>query len=204
MATLIVVVWTLGSAMGKGILRSLGRIVVGLAAAWVLGMTGGCLSTAQREAADAQHRQLADAPYADKILVKKSEHKLYLLKNGQPIRTYSVSLGINPKGHKEYQGDNRTPEGIYFVDGRNAGSKFYKALHISYPNAKDRLDAARRGMPPGGQIMIHGQPARGPHQDLQGIIQGADWTAGCIAVTNPDIDEIWRYTPSGTPIEIRP
>lgn len=187
-----------------GRLIGLQRVGLGLVAALVLGLAGGCSSTAQKEVAGAQGKAGSDSLLADKILVKKSERKLYLLKNGQPIRTYRVSLGVNPKGPKERQGDNRTPEGFYFLDGRNPESRFYKALHISYPNAKDRLEAASRGVSPGGQIMIHGQPPQGRYRDLQDLLMGADWTAGCIAVTNPEIEEIWRYTANGTPIEIQP
>jgi murein L,D-transpeptidase YafK len=190
--------------MHRGILHGLGWVLAGLVTAVVLGAAGGCSSTAQKEAANAQQGARADAPYADKVLVKKAERKLLLLKDGQPIRTYRVSLGISPKGHKERQGDNRTPEGRYVLDGRNPGSKFHKALHISYPNVSDRLEAAKRGVSPGGQIMIHGQPPRSRYQDLQDILGGADWTAGCIAVTNVEMDEIWRYTANGTPIEIVP
>jgi murein L,D-transpeptidase YafK len=179
------------------------RVGFGLIAALALGVAG-CSSTAHRDVSQTQGGRRTAAPYADKILVKKSERKLYLLKDGQPMRTYRVSLGVNPKGHKERQGDNRTPEGLYFVDGRNPGSRFYKALHISYPNATDRLEASRHGVSPGGQIMIHGLPASARRENLADMVRGADWTAGCIAVTNPEIDEIWRYTPNGTPIEIRP
>jgi murein L,D-transpeptidase YafK len=176
----------------------------GLVVALALGMAGGCSSTAQKDVAQVQGKPRSSSPYADKVLVKKSERKLYLLKDGQPIRTYRVSLGVNPKGHKERQGDNRTPEGLYYINGRNPGSRFYKALHISYPNAKDRVEAAMRGVSPGGQIMIHGQPAASRIQDLQDVLRGADWTAGCIAVTNAEIEEIWGYTTNGTPIEIQP
>ena len=122
-----------------------------------LGGLSGCSSTSQNN----KDQVNVNSP-ADKILVKKSEHKLYLLKNGEPIRTYRVSLGSSPKGHKERQGDNRTPEGVYYIDGRNPGSRFHKALSISYPSPKDRAEAARRGVAPGGQIMIHGYPAGGP------------------------------------------
>ena len=180
------------------------RFGLGLVLAAVLALAGGCSSTAQQEASRVQAVASNNSPYVDKVLVKKSERKLYLMKNGQPVRTYRVSLGVNPKGHKERQGDNRTPEGLYFLDARNAGSRFYKALHISYPNIQDRVEAARRGVSPGGQIMIHGQPASSRLQDLQDALRGADWTAGCIAVTNAEMEEIWSYTTNGTPIEILP
>jgi murein L,D-transpeptidase YafK len=189
--------------MGLG-LDLLQRLGLGLVVALVLGMADGCSSTSQKDVPQAQRNVRSASPYADKILVKKSERKLYLLKDGRPIRTYRVSLGVNPKGHKERQGDNRTPEGLYYLDGRNPGSRFYKALHISYPNDKDRMAAAMRGVPPGGQIMIHGQPASSRIQDLQDMLRGADWTAGCIAVTNAEMEEIWGYTTNGTPIEILP
>jgi murein L,D-transpeptidase YafK len=183
--------------------RHANRFGLGLFSVLVL-VLGGCSSTAQQDTARAQAGARSSGPYADRILVRKSERRLYLLKDGQPIRTYRVSLGVNPKGHKERQGDNRTPEGLYYLDGRNPGSRFYKALHISYPNAKDKMDATLRGVPPGGQIMIHGQPASSRLRDLQDGLRGADWTAGCIAVSNPEMEEIWGYTTNGTPIEIQP
>ena len=170
----------------------------------VLGLVAGCASTGQKGGGDANVSVSAQSPYADKVLVKKSERKLYLLKNGQPIRTYRVSLGTNPTGHKERRGDNRTPEGLYYLDGRNPGSRFYKALHISDPNANDRMAAASRGVSPGGQVMIHGLGRGSRARDLQDMLQGADWTAGCIAVSNAEIEEIWSYTMNGTPIEIQP
>ena len=184
--------------------RVFSRILYGSAVVsilvFILGLTGGCASKpAPKPVASTG---VSASPYADKILVKKGEHKLYLLKNGRPIRTYLVSLGSNPKGHKERRGDNRTPEGLYYLDGRNSGSRFYKALHISYPNTKDRVEAAMRGDSPGGQIMLHGQGRT--NGDLQDVLRGADWTAGCIAVTNAEIEEIWNYTTYGTPIEIQP
>ena len=170
----------------------------------VLGLTGGCASTGQKGGGEPNLSVSTQSPYADKVLVKKSERKLYLLKNGQPIRTYRVSLGTNPRGHKQRRGDNRTPEGLYYLDGRNPGSRFYKALHISYPNANDRIAAASRGVSPGGQVMIHGLGGGSRARDLQDMLQGADWTAGCIAVSNAEIEEIWGYTMNGTPIEIQP
>jgi murein L,D-transpeptidase YafK len=142
--------------------------------------------------------------FADKILVKKSQRRLYLMRDGKPFRTYRVSLGTNPIGHKEREGDNRTPEGRYYIDWRNANSRFTKALRISYPNSQDRLRAQRNGWSPGGMIMIHGEPRSQRNRDLQRLIGGEDWTEGCIAVSNLAIEEIWRYTMDGTPIEIQP
>lgn len=143
-------------------------------------------------------------PFVDKVVVKKSERRLYLMKNGKPFRTYKVSLGFRPEGHKEYQGDGRTPEGRYFIDWRNSGSRFWKALHISYPSYSDRTKAMRRGVDPGGMIMIHGQPRPSQYAELQEAARKEDWTHGCVAVSNLAVDEIWEYTLDGTPVEILP
>jgi murein L,D-transpeptidase YafK len=142
--------------------------------------------------------------FADRVVVKKSERRLYLMRGEQPFRIYRVSLGTSPKGDKERQGDGRTPEGRYYLDWRNPASKFRKSLHISYPNTSDRLRAKRKGFDPGGMIMIHGQPRASRYRELQELISQEDWTQGCIAVSNLAIDEIWSYTRDGTPIEILP
>jgi murein L,D-transpeptidase YafK len=141
---------------------------------------------------------------ADKVVVKKSERRLYLIKDNKPVMSYPVSLGFSPEGHKERQGDGRTPEGRYFLDWRNPNSKFRRSLHISYPNDRDRLRARRKGVDPGGLIMIHGQPRPNQHAELQQLIAREDWTEGCIAVPNYAIDEIWEKTVDGTPIDILP
>lgn len=135
---------------------------------------------------------------ADRIVIKKSERRLYLMHGNQPIRSYKVALGYQPKGHKRYQGDGRTPEGRYRLDWRSASSQYYKALHISYPNPEDLIRARSKGQDPGGMIMIHGQPNRSAQEKT------GDWTFGCIAVSNLAIDEIWTLTEVGTPIEILP
>lgn len=135
---------------------------------------------------------------ADYVLVLKSQRLLILYSNGQPIRQYMVAIGKNPVGTKMAQGDGRTPEGKYWIDYHNPNSKYYKALHISYPNTTDKLRANEIGYSPGGGIMIHGiEPALAPYY------QRYDRTEGCIAVTNHDIDEIWSLVPDHTPIEIR-
>ncbi|PLW82847.1 hypothetical protein CWI75_08990 [Kineobactrum sediminis] len=127
---------------------------------------------------------------------------LYLQRNGEPLRSYPVALGPVPRGHKMQQGDERTPEGHYVLDFKNASSRFYKSIRISYPSPRDRLRASELGVDPGGDIMIHGQPDLS-RQSLAGV-QLFNWTNGCIAVTNEQMDEIWELVPLGTPIEIRP
>jgi murein L,D-transpeptidase YafK len=139
---------------------------------------------------------------ADRIVIQKSARQLTLLRNGRPIRAYHVSLGSNPKGAKEREGDGRTPEGLYTIDSRNAYSKYHLALHVSYPNAADRLRARRLHVRPGGEIMIHGTPNR--WRGLHFVFQHTDWTAGCIAVSDAEIEEIWKLVPNGTVVEIRP
>jgi len=146
---------------------------------------------------------IAAAPMqADRILIQKSARQLTLLRNGRTLRTYHVSLGSNPAGAKDRQGDGRTPEGIYRIDSRNAFSKYHRALHVSYPNAADRLRARRLGVAPGGEIMIHGTPNR--WSGLPFVFAHTDWTAGCIAVSDAEIEEIWKLVPDGTVVEIRP
>jgi murein L,D-transpeptidase YafK len=145
-----------------------------------------------------------DRLFAEKVVVKKAERKLYLVKKDKPFRTYRVSLGFRPNGHKQRQGDGRTPEGRYTLDWRSSGSKFRKALHVSYPSYQDKLHARRRGVDPGGMIMVHGRPNAGRNNPLREEISKEDWTQGCIAVSNLAIDEIWSYTRDGTPIEILP
>ena len=124
------------------------------------------------------------------------------LRNGEVFKTYRVALGKHPMGPKIQEGDMRTPEGLYRIDGRYAKSQFHKALHVSYPNASDRERARRLGVKPGSDILIHGLP------NGQGFIGKAhlrsDWTWGCIAVTDKEIEEIWQLVPNGTVVEIRP
>jgi len=138
----------------------------------------------------------------DQILVEKSERKLSILRDGKVLKTYRVALGRNPIGAKEQEGDNKTPEGIYTIDYRNPKSDYHLALHISYPSAEDTTRAAQRGVNAGFDIEIHGLPNgrgwMGPAHRQK------DWTAGCIAVTDEEIDELYRVTPDGTTVEIRP
>ena len=147
-------------------------------------------------------RPLPPNTKADKVLVMKSERRLVLLRAGEPLKSYRVSLGANPEGHKQQQGDERTPEGCYRIGGRNPMSRFHLSLRISYPNAADRKQAHERGVSPGGDIMIHGTP--NGYGFIGRLHQFIDWTDGCIAVTDGEIEEIWRAVPNGVPIEIRP
>ncbi len=120
--------------------------------------------------------------------------------NGKALKTYRVALGRGTGKAKQREGDHETPEGLYTIDSRNARSHFHRSLHISYPNNEDRNRAQAAGVAPGGQIMIHGiQNGLGWLGPLQRTI---DWTDGCIAVTDSEIDEIWNLVPNGTPIEI--
>lgn len=138
----------------------------------------------------------------DLVRVLKSEHKLQLLYEGEVIREFSVALGRNPKGHKQQEGDQRTPEGSYTLDYKKADSAFYRAIHISYPNSADVLSAKTRNVSPGGQIMIHGQ--KNGWSWLSFITQRSDWTNGCIALNNADMDIVWALISEGTKIEIFP
>ena len=138
----------------------------------------------------------------DRIVVEKAARKLSVLRDGRRLKTYRLALGRSPIGPKEKEGDMKTPEGTYKIDGRNAQSSFHLALHISYPSNGDNARAAERGVSAGFDIMIHGIPnGRGW---IGAFHRWKDWTAGCIALTDEEIEELWRVTPDGTAIEIRP
>lgn len=147
-------------------------------------------------------KETSPAQNADQILVVKSTHTMILMAHGRVLDSYKVALGRGGSGPKMRAGDNKTPEGDYLIDRKIMNSRFHLALHISYPNSSDRARALKTGVDPGGAIEIHGLPKGlgwlGPIQhDL-------DWTEGCIAVSNPEIEEISRLVPVGTPIEIKP
>jgi murein L,D-transpeptidase YafK len=127
---------------------------------------------------------------------------MILMNNGEILKSYRVALGRQPAGRKIRNGDFRTPEGKYILDYRNSKSRFYRSIHISYPNSDDLADAKKRGVNPGNGIMIHGLP-RG-FEDLGDVHMKLNWTKGCIAVSNEEMDEIWAMVHDGTPIEIRP
>ena len=141
-------------------------------------------------------------PVADRVVVEKADRKLHLIKDGAPIRTFDIALGIRPVGDKEKEGDFRTPEGRYLLDIRNPNSEFFLSIHVSYPNGQDSREARSKGFDPGGAIMIHGQPNEPTRSEAYYRTQ--DWTNGCIAVSNSDMIDIWLMTGDNTPIEIRP
>ena len=136
----------------------------------------------------------------NRVVVEKSQRRLNLMSNNVVVRSYEIALGFAPVGDKREEGDGKTPEGTYFIEGRNLASAFHLSLKISYPDASDRADARARGVSPGGDIFIHGAPR---WWILPGQPPG-DWTRGCIAVTKGEIEEIWRLVPDGTPVEIKP
>ncbi|GAA0464201.1 L,D-transpeptidase family protein [Parasphingorhabdus litoris] len=137
---------------------------------------------------------------ADSILVDKSDRTLILYKGDEEIARYgNIRFGDTPEGHKRFEGDERTPEGRYTINGRNPGSRYHLSLRISYPNAADRAYAEARGKSPGGDIFIHGQP-----NGREGAPLASDWTDGCIALSNAEIQQIWETVPDGTEIYILP
>lgn len=136
----------------------------------------------------------------DRIVIEKEKRTMAVYADGEILKRYRISLGFAPAGDKLQEGDGRTPEGIYRIDRRNAQSRFHLSLGIDYPRPEDRAEAAAQGVSPGGDIFIHGQPNSVPdHMKLPG-----DWTEGCVAITNPEIQELFRHTPIGTEVEIRP
>ena len=145
---------------------------------------------------------LASLEKADKVIVIKSKRILMLMKDGEILKAYKVALGKSPQGRKIKAGDKRTPEGTYVLDSRNPDSRFHRAIHISYPNDSDVQVAQKLGVPPGGDIMIHGLAEN--FKKIGKQHRFSDWTDGCIAVTNQEIEEIWQLVPDGVPIEIKP
>ena len=144
----------------------------------------------------------AKPSHADLVVVLKKERTLQLLSGGRVIKSYKVALGGDPVGAKVRQGDHRTPEGIYVLDSRNAHSQFHKSIHISYPNARDRAAARAKGVSAGGDVFVHGLP--NGYGWVGAAHRAKDWTDGCIAVTDEEIEEIWKAVRDGTAIEIRP
>ncbi len=150
-------------------------------------------------------KNISEFDKADRILVLKEERWLKLLdSNGEVIRSYKIALGANPVGKKRFEGDNKTPEGIYHVANKNPYSRYHLSLLVSYPNKKDRKYAKKYGKSPGGEIMIHGLENKSGLKGYFKHLMNDNWTAGCIAVDDKEMDEIWRLVDTGTKIEIRP
>ncbi len=139
---------------------------------------------------------------ADLVRVVKSESRLYLVRDDEVFASYDVVFGANPTGHKEREGDERTPEGRYHLTYKNPNSAFHRSIHISYPNADDREHARELGVDPGGDIMIHGQ--KNDQEWLSRFSRFGNWTDGCVALSNSDMDEVWDAIDPGVPIEIQP
>jgi murein L,D-transpeptidase YafK len=142
-------------------------------------------------------------PTVTGIEVHKAERKMYLLHEGKVLKTYKIHLGGNPIGHKQFEGDKKTPEGVYFINKKNPNSTYHLSLQISYPNDDDRAYAASQGKEPGGDIFIHG----GPPKKVSGrprTPRSPDWTAGCIAVSDREIEDIYSMIQPNTPIRILP
>ncbi|HEY3731743.1 MAG TPA: L,D-transpeptidase family protein [Steroidobacteraceae bacterium] len=144
----------------------------------------------------------ATLPIADEVVVRKSERRLYLMHHGEVLRSYRVALGLQPDGPKERAGDFRTPEGKYLLTRRNSHSDYFLSIQVSYPNAQDLRRAHRDRVNPGGSIMVHGRPNNQRHPP--DYYAGADWTDGCIAMSNADMVELWLMVQDNTPIEILP
>ncbi len=149
------------------------------------------------------HIAVAESPeHADRVVVLKSKRTLYIYQGDKILRTYRVALGGNPVGPKTRQGDHKTPEGNYRIDAKKPKSQFHLALHVSYPNEHDVKNARKLGVNPGGDIMIHGLPDR--YAFMGKLHANYDWTEGCIAVSNSEIEEIWKLVPVGTVVGIKP
>jgi murein L,D-transpeptidase YafK len=144
----------------------------------------------------------ATVPIADQVLVRKSERRLYLLRHGEVLRSYRVALGLIPDGPKERAGDFRTPEGRYQLTRRNSRSDYFLSIQVSYPNAQDLRRARRDHVNPGGSIMVHGLPNFQRHPP--DYYAAADWTDGCIAMSDADMVELWLMVQDNTPIDILP
>ena len=144
--------------------------------------------------------------HIDEVKVYKAKRQLQLLEKGKVVKIYAMRLGFEPLGHKTTEGDGKTPEGRYVLDWRNPNSQFYKSLHISYPNEQDKQQAKMRGVSAGENIMIHGSSRiQGQSkQVLYDYLPQKDWTLGCIALSNQDMDEVWHNVKNGTPITIYP
>jgi len=164
---------------------------------WLLVICCLCFSTLSHSNSSASLQGKA----VDKILVVKSERRLHLISQGQKLKSYTVSLG-KKTGPKLHEGDQRTPEGLYWIDWRKPSDKYNLSMHISYPNARDAAKAKDKGLPPGSMIMLHGTPRDAEYPEW--YFSSLNWTDGCIALNNNDMQEIWSLVKDGTLIEIKP
>ena len=171
--------------MGQSVNIGLTRIVLAIA---LIASLSGCASKFRSY----------EGPEVTRVIVLKTERRLYLLHHSQVLTSYEIDLGFDSAGDKNFEGDGRTPEGSYIIDRRNPNSAFHLSLGISYPNRADREFASSMGLHPGGDIFIHGSSRRGRNG------AGPDWTAGCISVSNAEIEEIYAMVRDGTPIHIYP
>ncbi|MGB0176145.1 MAG: L,D-transpeptidase family protein [Owenweeksia sp.] len=162
----------------------------------LIALTGGLLAYARRKA----NPLPTDKPI-DRLVVKKSKRVMYVMSNDEIIKTYRIALGFNPVGHKEYEGDGKTPEGVYTINDRNPNSGYFRNLGVSYPNDEDKAHARELGKSPGGDIKIHG--LKNGYGYIGKLHRQRDWTWGCIAVTNEEMQELYDNVPMGTVIEIK-
>ena len=160
------------------------------------------LAGMQSSLAEYTREATVNLPMADRVVVEKQRRKLSLYKGDEVLHSYDVALGMAPNGDKQEEGDQKTPEGRYVLDRRNPDSDYFLSIHISYPNRSDRSSARNKGVRPGGQIMIHGQPNEPTYSAA--YYRSQDWTNGCIAVSNAAMVDIWLMTRDNTPIEILP
>jgi murein L,D-transpeptidase YafK len=181
--------------MNVRLLHALKRTAPALLAAWVF------LFVFPSPATATELSPVTDAS-VDRVVVEKSKRTMTLLKQDREVRTYKIALGRDPVGPKVRLGDNRTPEGIYYVDYKVRNSAYHRALHLSYPNPDDVERARALGVPPGGSIMIHGM--KNDHLWMGDVQYLFNWTNGCIALTNREIEEVWALVSPWTPVEIRP
>lgn len=170
------------------------RRVFGLGAVATLGLTA-CSS------GKSKFRRY-NGPEVTSLVVNKGARKLYALHNEEVLKSFDVDLGFAPAGDKNFEGDGKTPEGTYLIDRRNPNSRYHLSIGISYPNSRDIAEARAKGKSPGGEIFIHGQPNR--LKELARAKKTPDWTAGCIAVTNDEIEELYAMVKDGTVITLRP
>jgi murein L,D-transpeptidase YafK len=186
----------------EAMMTRLARLILSSAALACAALPASPDTFAQTERVMMRSTPSESLPVVDRLLVRKSERKLYLMHGNQVVRSYKVALGLNPTGQKEREGDFRTPEGHYYLSRRNPRSDYFLSIQVSYPNDNDLKRAKRNHWDAGGLIMIHGLPNTLKHEPT--YYETQDWTDGCIAVSNGDMVEIWLLTPDNAQIDILP